>query len=117
MNRLFELYGFGYPMKWPGISGQSRFELGGCNVRDDGNHATVHRRYLILRAIPGCAVQGVQDSSDWILGACATRLRRRVDTCTAGTRSTSHSRCVRGRARLNNREGDSMRSNEYPENN
>jgi hypothetical protein len=67
-------------MKWLVISGQSRFELGGRNVRDDGNHVTVHRGYLILRAIPGCDVQGVQDSSDWVLGACATRLQRRVDT-------------------------------------
>src|ERR1700722_9702662 len=100
-----------------GHSWQSRIELGGCNVREDGNHAIVRRGYFILRAISNCAVQGAQDSSDWILGACATRLRRRVDTCTAGTRSTGHSRCVRGRTRLNNREGDSMRSNEYPENN
>lgn len=67
-------------MKWLAISGRSRFELGGCNVRDDGNHATVHRGYLILRAIPGRVVQGVQDSSDSALGACATRLRRKVDT-------------------------------------
>jgi hypothetical protein len=80
MNRLFELHGFWYPMKWLVISGQSRFELGGCNVRDGGNHATVHRGYLILRAILGCDVQGVQASSDWVLGASATGLRRGVDT-------------------------------------
>jgi len=59
-------------MKWLVICGQSRFELGGCNVRDDGNHATVHRGYLILRAILGCDVQGMQASSDWVLGASAT---------------------------------------------
>lgn len=47
MNQLFELNGFWYPMRWLVISGQSRFDLGGCNVRDGGNHATVHRGYLI----------------------------------------------------------------------
>ena len=80
MNQLFEPNGFWYPMKWLVISGQSRFKLGDCNVRDNGNHTTVHSGYFILRAISGCAVRGVQDSSDWVLGACANRLRRRVDT-------------------------------------
>jgi len=34
----------------------------------------------ILRAILRCDVQGVQASSDGVLGACATWRRRRVDT-------------------------------------
>lgn len=71
---LFELYGSSSPMILVNLgSGErARFESGGGNVCDAGNDGAVHSGCRILCAIFGCAMQGVQTSPHWLLGASAT---------------------------------------------
>ena len=71
---LFELYGSSSPMILvkPGSGARAGFESGGGSVCDAGNDGAVHSGCRILCAIFGCAMQGVQASPHWLLGASAT---------------------------------------------
>jgi hypothetical protein len=56
MNRLFELYGFWYPMNWLAILGNRGSSSEAAMFATTAITLLCTAGYLILRAIAGCAV-------------------------------------------------------------
>jgi hypothetical protein len=73
------------------------FEPGELNDVYPGSDGAVHGGGRILCAVPGCLVQGMQVSPNWLLAASAARFPESHDCGVAEARKARHARGVRVR--------------------